>query len=44
MALVLEQPVHEGEDAALPEGVAAVDELVGPALEVIDRIGKSHFL
>ena len=34
MSLVLEQPVHEGEDAALPEGVADIDELVGPALEV----------
>ena len=34
MALVLEQPVHEGEGAALPEGVAAIDKLVGPALEI----------
>ena len=35
LTLFLEEPVHEGEDAALPEGVAPVHQLVGPALDTI---------
>ena len=28
--------MHEGEDAALPEGVAPVHQLVGPALHALE--------
>ena len=28
--------MHEGEDAALPEGVAPVHQLVGPALDAVE--------
>ena len=48
VALLLEQPVHEGEVAALPEGEAAVDGLPFPCttesslvrLTSADRIGN----